>query len=190
MNLYPDTCRPFLFARSWLPGRYVADHDLITPISAKARGHLSKSIREGYTCTIDQYDYRNSRLDEILAINQSKPIRQGREMDDSYNHPGIINSTPFCDHHHFKLILCLDRTGVIVGYMELYIVGEFAQTSRILGHADHMHNGIMVQIFDSALKLCRSYGVSHFVYGEWNSGTQGLQDFKKSIGFVSSILII
>ena len=177
-----DNCRPAVFARDWLPGREIAG-TTFEPISAKARGHLHKAMREGYTVTTNQYDYRNSRLDQILAINQSKTERQGREMHDSYNHPQPFGHTEFCHHHHFILLLCLDRNGIIVGYMEFYIVGEFAQTSRILGHASHMKNGIMDLIFVEAFELCHNYNVKLFCYGEWESGLPGLKVFKTSLGF-------
>lgn len=188
MNLYPDNCRPYTQVALWLPGRVVAATDLQTPISAKARGHVNKAVREGYTCTVNQYDYRNERISEILAINQSRAYRQGRPMDDSYNYPKQYGPQLFCEHHVFKLILCVDRSGSIVGYIELYIIGEFAQTSRVLGHAEHLKAGIMDLLFVSAFNICRSHSCKWFAYGEWYSGMDGLRTFRASLGFKPVVL--
>ena len=185
VNLYYDNCRPAAFARDWIPSRTLAcikifDYDnyddyVKRGLSQKPARHYHRSIRLGYTTTVDQYDYRNERLREIQEINESKPIRQGREMDKSYKSPYKIYPMTFCDRHHFVLLLCIDPIGKIVGYMEFYIVGEFAQTSRLLGHSYDLRNGIMNQIFVAAFKVCKVRGVRIFCYAEWESGTEGLK---------------
>lgn len=198
MNLYPDNCHPYTSAIRWLPGHTVAviDHSMFKDendylykgISDKFRQKINKALKLGYHCTVDQYDYRNERLDEVLSINQSMPVRQGREMHDSYNHPYKINKPVYCQNHEFKLILCLNPEGRIVAYMELYIVGEFSQTSRVLGHKGYFKYGIMNLLFLEAFKVTRK--CRYFCYGEWISGGEGLQFFKKSLGFKPQILMI
>lgn len=198
MNLYLDNCRPAVFAARWIPGRTLAIVDMVRypttqdylymGLSDKARQHYNKSIRLGYTCSVDDYDYRNDHIDDIYKINTSMSDRQGRPMDESYHHPNKFEACKFCEHHHFVLLLII-QNDTIVAYMEFYIVGQFAQTSRVLGHADHLRNGVMVQLFTRAVDICRDYGVLYFCYGEWQSGTDGLKFFKKSTGFVPLTLM-
>lgn len=192
MNLYLDNCRPAVFAAGWIPGRLLAVIDialypttndyLYKGLSDKFRQHYNKAGRLGYYTTVDDYNYRNEHIEDIRQINVSMPVRQGRPMDPHYAEPQQFGPSLFCDRHKFVLILVV-HNDKIVAYMELYIVGEFSHTSRVLGHADHLRNGVMPMLFTKALEVVRDAGCRYFCYGEWHSGTDGLKFFKRSTGF-------
>lgn len=191
MNLMPDTCKDYEHAASWIPGKLTAciythksvSDFLMDVFHDKARQHYNRSLRLGYVTRRMEWEYRNDRLEDIRQINISMPERQGRAMHPSYSDPYVIYPGKQCPHHYVDLILCCDKDGTIVAYLEWYKIGEFSYTSRILGHAGHLKNGIMYAIINEFYREAQSAGCKVIVYGEWLSGTAGLQFFKKQCGF-------
>ena len=198
MNLKPDTCHSYQQAAGWIPGRLTAcihtdltaeDH-LLRRFHHKARQKYNKSVRMGYKAGRMEWSYRNERLEDIRQINISMPDRQGRAMHPSYSTPYVIEPGEQCPAHNINLILCVDARGVIVGYCEWYKIGEFAYTSRILGHAAHLDNGIMYAVILEFYREVRALGCKVAVYGEWLSGHgPGLKFFKEQCGFKPETLM-
>jgi hypothetical protein len=149
------------------------------------RRKVRKAEKQGYTFSrID----RDRFLDDIFAINTSLPERQGREMTDAYRtRPGPFGPLPAyaCPRHQIRTYGVL-KDGHLVAYTWLYQVGEMCLFSTILGHGDHLNNGVMYLLVAETLKdVIATAGTKYAMYNMHRSGTDGLQFFKEQMGFAS-----
>lgn len=118
---------------------------------------------------------------EIKQINRSTPKRQGRQMStdylsDSFTLPCSPTQTPY------GVFSC---EGNLVGYVALQELGEVANLDMILGHADHLKNGIMHFLVTEivALLMQKKKQARYVYYDMWYGGSEGLRTFKKRCGF-------
>ena len=70
----------------------------------------------------------------------------------------------------------------LVAYLWLYRAGELALVSTILGHAEHLEDGVMYRLFLGMLERQYPLGGT-VVYNRFDSGTEGLRFFKTRLGF-------
>lgn len=193
LNLYPDECAHYVFFRDWIPGKELAVIDFtdynpdekisIQYFNATARNRAAYCVRKGYR-SLTGWENRNERLDDLFKINTSKDIRQGRRLPDNYfDFPKTTIPGNQCPKHHIDFIGIEDKDGTLVAYCELYIIGEYAHISRILGHYDHLKNGIMLLLMQRIILVCISNKIKGLCYYLWNSGGEGLRYFKHSTGF-------
>jgi hypothetical protein len=147
------------------------------------RRKVRRALRDGYShAEIDRNDY----LDDIFAINTSMDERQGRPMGESYTErPKPYSALPAygCMRHRIATFGVLhDRT--LVAYTWVYQVGEMCLFSTILGHGEHLENGIMyLLIAESLRRLIEESGTRYAMYNMHYSGTAGLRFFKERMGF-------
>ena len=82
----------------------------------------------------------------------------------------------------------IDADGRVRAYVDLVIVGEVAIVSRILGHAQHLSNGIMYLLIDGIV----DYLIGHkqetglplwLMYDTFFGAPEGLWYFKERLGF-------
>jgi hypothetical protein len=145
-----------------------------------ARKRADRADRLGYRfATID----RSQHNDAIHEINTSLSTRQGRPMSDGYvkrhNH-GALPDYP-CDRHAIRTYGVLqDET--LRAYLSLYVVGDLRLVSMILGHGDHLDNGIMYLLFHGVVAAQAGAG-GWFYYNRWDSGEEGLRFLKARLGF-------
>lgn len=147
-----------------------------------ARKRAARAERLGYRFEqISRPDF----ADDIYEINTSKAERQGRRMTDGYRRRNEFTALPDypCIRHR------IDEYGVLAGtrlvsYLVLYVCGDLALISQILGHGDHLANDIMYLLALRAFNatLDRSGPVTAF-YNRHDSGTEGLVYFKERLGF-------
>jgi hypothetical protein len=147
------------------------------------RRRLRRAQRDGYTFgPIERDDY----LDDIFEINTSMAERQGREMDENYRkRPGPFGPLPEqpCPRHRLCTYGVLDKDGKLVAYTWVYVTGEMFLTSTLLGHGDHLNNGVMFMLIGGVVDdLISTAGVTYFVYERHWSGTEGLRFFKEQVG--------
>lgn len=135
-----------------------------------------KATRAGYTFrSINP----NEMAEAIFEINSSAGSRQGREMDASYksklNYPMNENN----------LYFGVFKDNLLVSYLWVVKSGELALLNRLLGHADHLNNGIMYQMVTSyAEQELREKGRTRFVmYDTFFGAGDGLKMFKTRCGF-------
>jgi hypothetical protein len=152
-----------------------------------ARNLYRRALRAGVCAREITMDERNQRLDELHAINISAPMRQGKPMSEGYlQYPrpyGELNPER-CPHHFAKWIGVFDGNGKWVGYHVGNYCGNFAATSTILGHAEHLKDNIMLVLWAEFVRQCMDHGIRYATYYLMNSGTQGLQHWKRSVGLV------
>ncbi len=143
-----------------------------------ARKRAAHAKRLGYTFQpVERHAYEG----DIHAINTSMPVRQGRPMAPGYHQKGAYGPNPVvCPRHHVYTygVLQDDR---LAAYLWLYRSGQLAMVSSILGHADHLENGVMYLLFLGMLERQFRHGGTAY-YNRWSSGTDGLRFFKTRVG--------
>lgn len=121
---------------------------------------------------------RNRYVDDIHAINQSMPERQGRPMGAGYKD----RVAHYKDHENFRYFGVLDASGKLVAYCELGIYGNFALFSRLLGYRNN--DGVMhFMIVEIVSMLIAERSVRYAMYDTWFGASEGLRRFKTILGF-------
>jgi hypothetical protein len=154
---------------------------LATHRTARKRARHARTL--GYTF---QPIRREQHEDEIHAINVSMPERQGRPMSAGYLKRPSFDPLPDypCRRHRIDTYGVVAPDGALVAYIVIYVCGELAMVSQILGHADHLKADIMFLLAVGAFRatLGRSGPVTAF-YNRHDSGGPGLRFHKERLGF-------
>jgi len=142
------------------------------------------------------YEFRpfsyNDHLDDLYEINTSMEDRQGKPMSDSYRNrlsPVAEAPAPTCMRHR-RDWFGVFRDGKLYAYANVLQCGEMMLFSKILGHGDAMDDGIMNLLVFQAAKLRQAEsGTRYPVYFLQHSGTEGLQFFKRKMGFTGHTVV-
>lgn len=166
-----------------------------------------KAAQRGYE--VHQFD-RRTFIPDIHAINHSMPVRSGREMKSAYTktieelggYPTQFHEPRLpADHEYWSMSfgafvptpgyrqgeVVTDRR--LVGYISVRRVGELILYPQLLGHGDHLNDGIMVQIHLHILRWlisparAHSRGAKILMYTAANTVNEGLRTWKKRAGF-------
>lgn len=139
-------------------------------------------------------DYRawrfpwKAHLEDVAAINLSAPARQGRAMAPSYRRTAQEmggedkNATlvPHACQSHFN-----ETWGVfgdrLVAYVSVWKTDDLAVNGMILGHRDHLRDGIMALLWFTAVERAWEFGARAYLYAGWNDGTPGLRAWKERL---------
>jgi hypothetical protein len=153
------------------------------PAGYATRRKVRRAEKSGYKFAEIEHD---QYLDDIHAVNTSLAKRQGRPMDDSYQtRPQPLANAPAstCPQHR-EICYGVLRDGHVVAYTFVYMVGEMCLFSRILGHGEHLENGVMYQLVARVIEdLIGTAGLRYAMYERHTSGTPGLRFFKERMGF-------
>jgi hypothetical protein len=159
-----------------LPLDEFADDDYLEGLRY-ARRRVRRASRLGYTVAL--FD-PNERRDELIAIHRSIPVRQGRPIDAPYLDPDAsFEVAPHLEH------IGVVNDGVVVAYSELEYAGEIVGTSRIMGHGDHLKNGIMFLLIAGIVEHVKTTrpDVRYVFYDMFFGAGDGLRAFKTNAGF-------
>jgi hypothetical protein len=155
--------------------------DISKPVEWRktARKRSEKAKELGYRFeSVNRADHE----EDLYTVNTSKAERQGRPMSAGYQDPQTYDDPPMrCPLHHVYTYGILDKHDHLRAYLWLYRSGQLAMVSSILGHADHLENGIMYRLFLKMVANQRKFGGTVF-YNLWNSGQEGLRFFKERVG--------
>ena len=146
-----------------------------------ARKRTMRALSRGYFVT--QFD-RSDHAQEIYEINTSKPSRQGRPMAPAYRERQTFSPLPDypCERHAIRTWGVFTPARKLAGYMTIYRCGDLVLVSQILGHGDLERDEIMFPLF--AIGMAFEIGnPGVIVYNRWDSGTDGLRQFKRWLGF-------
>jgi hypothetical protein len=152
-------------------------------LAKKRRYKIRRSQRAGYEFKqINRDDY----LDDIHDVNTSLDERQGRPMATRYRRMvkpfGPLPDQP-CPRHQLCTYGVL-KDGKLVAYAWVYQTGEMFLLSTILGHGDHLAQGVMFLLIAGIIQdLIETAGAKYAVYERHWSGTDGLRFFKEQMGF-------
>lgn len=143
----------------------------------------NKAIRHGFHfVTADPMNH----LTDMLAINLSAPVRQGRPMAPDYLHAEGIR-------RYFmgkERIYCVfDQGGAMKAYAYVPVIGEVCILDRILGHSEDLDKGLMYllvsEIIREMIALKNSNGEPKWMeYDTYFGGSQGIRYFKEKLGFM------
>jgi hypothetical protein len=154
-----------------------------SPSSYWMRQKVRRAVKLGYEFGPFVF---NDHLDDVFEINTSLAERQGRPMSASYTerpHPISPLGEQLCPRHGYRHYGVL-RDGRLYAYSFVRQCGEMMLFSRILGHGDFMADGIMqLLVFEAVKDLQEHSGTRWAVYHLHDSGTEGLQFFKRKMGF-------
>ncbi len=160
-----------------LPLDEFRDPDAYLAAFRTARKRARRAARLGYT--VDVFDPEDRSL-ELHAIHASLPERQGRPIDPDYLDPNAVERRgPGIDY------LGVFRDGILVGYSRVEYAGEIAGLGRIMGHGDHLENGIMFLLTAGIVGHVTSTRpqARYLVYDTFFGAPPGLRWFKTHLGF-------
>ena len=173
---------------------------------ATYRHQFQKSERAGYH--FERIQAKNHTAD-FYEINTSKDVRSGgeiranltRSIEELGGLPArwIDPALPNCDRHWRQLfgVFVEDadyRQGdLVVGkrllaYLSVVRFGEFATYAQIMGHADHLAEGVVNFVLQKFVELAKTQswgaesGLRYLMYGGAQNGGEGLYNFKRRSG--------
>ena len=179
---------------------------------ATYRHQFQKSERAGYV--FDRVNLKNHTAD-VYEINTSKDVRSGGEiranLTKSIEELGglptrmLEPATPKCERHWRQVfgVFATDenyRQGdLVVGrrliaYLSVVRFGEFATIAQIMGHADHLAEGVVNFVAQKFVELAtqepwgRASGLRYVMYGGVQNGGEGLYNFKRRSGMAPYIV--
>lgn len=116
----------------------------------------------------------------ILEINRSASSRQGREMDASYSDQTLVYPR---DAHNLYYGVFQGET--LAAYLWVVRSGELVVLSRLLGHADHLSQGVMYLLITSFIEqqFDENSEVKFVMYDTFFGAGEGLKMFKSRCGF-------
>lgn len=136
-----------------------------------------KAQRAGYF--FKKFNPEFSRA-SILEINLSASARQGRMMDESYTKDRL--QYPQDENNAYFGIF---QNDILVAYLWVVKSGELAVLSRLLGHADHLSQGIMYLMITAFIEqeLAAKTTTRFVMYDTFFGAGDGLKLFKTRCGF-------
>lgn len=161
-----------------IPGSYEEYSKLI---GYKSRNMIKKAEKNGILYKPFNW---NDYLNDIFVIHTSALFRQGRRMDMQYRkYPDAVD---YPKNGEFQILHIGGFFGVkLIGYIELYIYGNFAMTNRILGHKNFLKNGLVNGLFGYVVEYAiRKHSFRYLNYLTMlNEKSDRLSAFKHRVGF-------
>ena len=151
-------------------------------IESSARRNYKKAARTGYT--FRRIDF-NAHLADIGRIRRSTDVRQGKVPTSFFEEVSRISDPPsrssFHDYPYF---------GVFFGdqlraYGSCLVSGELMSVEHILGHADHVEDGIVPMLLIEIAEYARQNypSVRYYCYGSFFGASPTMRRFKTKFGF-------
>ena len=154
-------------------------------MSKKARNRYRYFVKNGGIVFKDEPE---KYVREILEINISSPIRQGRPLPKSYIDPRkVIMNAKIWGHDVRKGIASFyiaKLDGKIVGYAYIPHLNKHAYVARFMTHYSYMKygvgNGLLIEIIKD---LIENRKAEILQYGYWRNVNPGVNYFLKQHGF-------
>jgi hypothetical protein len=160
-----------------LPLDDIADVDDYLATRRTARRRVRRAARLGYTARVFNPEDRRS---ELLDIHSSLPKRQGRPIDAEYlDAEARWETGPNIEY------LGVFREDVLVAYCAVHYVGDIAGMARLMGHGDHLDNGVMFLLTAEIVAHVKSVRphTRYLFYDTFFGANAGLREFKSHLGF-------
>lgn len=163
------------------PAMIDTSDDYWKAIGTKGRNMVRKSARNDYDC--QRFEF-NDYLDDVYAINTSKVERQGRPMTSSYTeHPKPVSFVESLCHRHRTVYVGVFKDERMWAYAQVAVSNDLAVLNRIIGHADALTYGVMNALVYGVEWRAATAGVRFINYLTMPSATEGLEAFKRHVGF-------
>jgi len=160
-----------------LPLDGIADGETYLAAHRTARKRARRAERLGYSLAL--FD-PGSRRSELLAIHASLPERQGRPIDADYLDADATWETgPYIDY------VGVFKDDVLLAYSRVHYAGEIAGLPRIMGHGDHLDNGVMFLLMAGIVGHTKANRpeARYVMYDTFFGAPEGLRWFKTHLGF-------
>lgn len=159
--------------------------DYVSQIRSKTRTVIHKAERCGYD--FKEFNW-NDHLEEIFEINTSKEIRQNEPMRGWYKEPVKPRQYSEEEARYYKYFGGF-KDGKLCAYFHCWSCGKFAIGKHIIGHVDHLPNGVMNGLLAWTVKTCiEQSNLKWITYGSWQESSLG--EFKKHAGFQEYAFLI
>lgn len=127
----------------------------------------------------------SSHLEQVLAIHNSAPERQGFPMAASYTDRGTVKRYLEASRSLYGVF---NREGVLCAYCDWPVAGEGAMSVRIIGDHRLLQDGIMYfLVWEMALHFARQRANTGYprwmTYASYLGGRREMRIFKKECGF-------
>lgn len=163
-------------------------------IGDKARNMVRKAQRQGYAYRkVNPDDY----LDDVLAIRTSDPERQGRPIPDYYKvRPTRMINEPFRSgcRLHGEEFYGIFKDDTLIAYTTIFFYGELGQVNHILGHAQHLQEGVMNLLVSEMVGDVIAHRpwvrAINYLYAHQANANTGVGLFKRTIGFAPERLVV
>jgi hypothetical protein len=165
------------FGAAMLPLDEFDDVDGYLATLRYARRRVRRARRMGYTFGAFDPEERRSAL---LTIHTSLPERQGRAIGAAYLDPeAVYDKGPHLEYFG------VSREGILVAYSQLRYAGEIVGLNRVMGHGDHLDDGIMFLLVAGVVEHVKATrpDVHYVFYDMFFGASQGLRAFKTNLGF-------
>lgn len=162
-------------------------------IGDKSRNMIRKAQRLGYVYRkVDPDEY----LDDVLAIRTSDPMRQGKPIPQYFK----VRPTSMVDEafrnscqFHGEEFYGVFKDEVLVAYTTIFFYGELGQVNHILGHRDHLNEGVMnlliSEMIGAVIQERPWVRAINYLYAGNSRSNSGLGLFKRSTGFNSEAVV-
>jgi hypothetical protein len=161
-----------------LPLADLAGRDAYLATRRYARRRVARAERLGYTFALFEPEARHA---ELLGIHASIPERQGRPIDPEYLDTEAVYETG--PHIEYAGVL---QDGVVVAYSRLHHAGDIVAMMRVMGHGDHLDNGVMFLLVAGIVgHVTATHPQTRYVFYDTFFGAgSGLRTFKERLGFM------
>jgi hypothetical protein len=207
---HSSACQPIIdYTRNWVNAEHPEDYILaVLPLlkfidattffnqafKGKTRYEFRKVVEDCFTFRPLSTEERNSRLNELFAINTSADFRQGKMNESYFEFPKkMLPET--CPAHFHKTFGAFAPNGEWIGYIDLRFCGEWASTYHILGHKQFLQSckkgSLMVNLWFEMVRdiLTNHPHVKYVFYHLMDVGNPGLQEWKKRVGLEPTKII-
>ena len=147
------------------------------------RRNRNRAIKEGFTFR----KFKTSEFfNDMLEVNRSMEIRQGREMSIDYTNEQILKNYLSDKPEMFGVF---DQKGNLRSYVWIVFAGEAAIVARLLGHGHDLEKGVMwlllSEVFRELLEnKADNPQLKWFVYDTLFGASSGLRFFKERMGYL------
>ncbi len=112
------------------------------------RTNRNHALKDGFRFDIfTPSDY----VKDILEINMSAPLRQGRPMNEGYLEEHKVVAWANSLQQIFGVF---NKEGHLRAYAKVPVCGEIAIFARLLGHYDDLEKGVMYLLISEIVKKC------------------------------------
>lgn len=146
------------------------------------RRKRKRALSKGYTF---KSFAPQDQLEQIMIINQSMVIRQGRPMDPDYL---LIEKVQEFFSGISEIYGVFDKANTLQAYGHIPIYGDVFLFNRLLGHEEHLNNGVMYLLISEVvfemIEQKRTRGKPLWgMYDTFLGAPEGLWYFKERLGF-------
>jgi hypothetical protein len=150
--------------------------------SQALRTNRTRCLKQGFSFQSFQPD---KWLEDLMEINASSPVRQGRKMYASYTEVDQVRTLV---QEIDRMYGVFNQEGRLRAYAHVMVCGELILFSRLLGHAEDLEQGVMYLLVSEVLKemiaLKAQTGLPHYaMYDTFFGALPGLRYFKERLGF-------